>query len=182
MQHDAYRNYKRAKRAFRNAHDKEYEIFIQSVYREIDEAAELDLRLFWRLIKQRRPRSSWFYPEICDATGESRTDPNEIANVFADFYENIYHYSENYSFDNDFKHVIHSMFDQIKINSVDKDHTFQISHDDVITATSSLKHRKPPVVDNITNKHILHSDNLIVECLCKLYNAIINIGFVPPQW
>lgn len=70
------------------------------------------------------------------------------------------------------------MYDQIKINSVDKDHIFQISSDDVITAISSLKQRKAPGADNITNEHILYSDNLIVECLCKLYNAIINIGYV----
>lgn len=52
MQHDAYRNYKRAKRAFRNARDKEYEIFIQSVNCEIDEATELDLRLFRDLLSK----------------------------------------------------------------------------------------------------------------------------------
>ena len=90
MEYASYREYKRAKRAFRNVHDTEYDNFLQSVYREIDEAAELDLRLFWKLVKRRRPRSSRIYPEIRDATGKTHHEPIDIANAFADFYQNIY--------------------------------------------------------------------------------------------
>ena len=98
MEYASYRGYKRAKRAFRNVHDTEYENFLQSVYRDIYEAAEVDLSLFWKLVKRRRPRSSRIYPEIRDVTGKTHYEPNDIANAFADFYENIYHASNN-SFD-----------------------------------------------------------------------------------
>ena len=84
-------------------HDTEYDNFLQSVYREIDEAAELDLRLFWKLVKRRRPRSSRIYPEIRDASGKTHYEPNDVANAFDDFYQNIYHASNNDSFDENFK-------------------------------------------------------------------------------
>lgn len=85
MEYNSNREYNRAKRAFWNAHEKDYDNFLQSVYREIDETAELDLRLFWKLVKRRWPRSSRLYPEICDADGETRSDPIDIANAIATF-------------------------------------------------------------------------------------------------
>lgn len=55
MGFQSYRDYKRAKRNFRNAQNLEYEIYLKSVHRDLDEAAisEMDIRLFWRLVKQR---------------------------------------------------------------------------------------------------------------------------------
>lgn len=90
MGFQSYRNYKRAKRNFRNAQNVEYEIYLKSVHRDLDEAAKMDIRLFWRLVKQRRPRPSRIYPEICDTSGNTHNDPNGVANAFAEFYEEIY--------------------------------------------------------------------------------------------
>ena len=181
MEYASYREYKRAKRAFRNVHDTEYDNFLQSVYREIDEAAELDLRLFWKLVKRRRPRSSRIYPEIRDATGKTHHEPIDIANAFADFYQNIYHPSNNDSFDENFKVITDMEYTRIKTCN-DKGDPIHISRNDIITASSSLKRRKAPGADNITNEHVLHSGSLLADCLCKLYNAVINVGCVPSQW
>lgn len=47
MVFDSYRNYKRAKRRFRDALTKQYEYHMHKVYQDLDEAAECDIRLFW---------------------------------------------------------------------------------------------------------------------------------------
>ena len=73
---DSYREYKRAKREFRNALDNEYEQYMYSVYQDIDTAADCDIRLFWRLIKRQKPRSSRLYPEIRDDAGNIYTSQN----------------------------------------------------------------------------------------------------------
>ena len=162
-------------------HDKEYENFLQTVYREIDEAAELDLRLFWKLLKRRRPRSSRIHPEICDATEKTHYEPNDIANAFADFYQNIYHESNNDSFYENFKVLTDMEYTRIKTCNNKRD-PIHISRNDIITATSSLKRKKTSGADNITNEHVLHSESLLAECLCKLYNEVIHAGCVPSQW
>lgn len=51
MVFDSYRNYKRAKRRFRDALTKQYEDHMRKVYQDLDEAAECDIRLFWKLVK-----------------------------------------------------------------------------------------------------------------------------------
>ena len=45
----------------------------------IDEAAECDIRLFWRLTKRKKPRTSRRYPEIHDANGVVNRDPESIS-------------------------------------------------------------------------------------------------------
>ena len=65
MSFDSYREYKRAKREFRNALDNEYEQYMYSVYQDIDTAAECDIRLFWRLIKRQKSRMCPPYPHAC---------------------------------------------------------------------------------------------------------------------
>lgn len=66
----SYLDYKKAKRNFRRALEEAHENYMCNVFKEIDEAAEIDIRLFWRLTKRRKPRTSRIYPEIQD---EGRT-------------------------------------------------------------------------------------------------------------
>ena len=124
-----------------------------------------------------------FIQKICDATGITHYEPNDIANEFVDFYQNIYHESNNDSFDENFKMLTDMEYTSIKTcnNKGDPIHISCICND-IITATSSLKRRKAPGADNITNEHVLHSGSLLADCLCKLYNAVIHAGCVPSQW
>ena len=56
----------------------------------------------------------------------------------------------------------------------DKGDPIHISRNDIITASSSLKRRKAPGADNITNEHVLHAGSLLVDCLCKLYMLVVS--------
>lgn len=47
---------------------------------DIDEAAECDVRLFWKLIKRQRPRSSRVCPEI-GLGNMTFSDPGDITNA-----------------------------------------------------------------------------------------------------
>lgn len=49
-----YRAYKEAKRIFRAAQRKASDEYLNKTYRDLDEAADLDIRLFWKLIKNKR--------------------------------------------------------------------------------------------------------------------------------
>lgn len=64
MLFESYRNYKRAKRHFRVALNNEFNNYMKSVYHDLDNAAECDIRLFWKLVKRRKNRTSRTYPEI----------------------------------------------------------------------------------------------------------------------
>lgn len=47
MGFESYREYKQAKRQFRNAFDEK--LYMRKVYNDIDKAAEVNMRLFWKL-------------------------------------------------------------------------------------------------------------------------------------
>ena len=64
MHFESYREYKRAKPKLRNVQHTACEKYIQKTYDDINEAAECDIRLFWKLIKKQKPRASKVYHEI----------------------------------------------------------------------------------------------------------------------
>ncbi|VDI21735.1 Hypothetical predicted protein [Mytilus galloprovincialis] len=64
MSHESYKHYKKAKYEFRNVQNAAYEQYIQKCYNDINEAAECDIRLFWKLVKRCKPSTSRIYPEI----------------------------------------------------------------------------------------------------------------------
>lgn len=70
MCHKSYKKYKRDKREFHNELQTAHNDFINMFFKDIDEAAECTVRLFWKLIKRQRPCSSRVYPEIelCNMT------------------------------------------------------------------------------------------------------------------
>lgn len=77
------------------------------VYKDIDEAAEMDIRLFWKLTKRRAAR---IYPEIQDKKGTTHTNPEGVTETFAQYswilWENIYPSTRYDNFNQDFKSEI----------------------------------------------------------------------------
>lgn len=100
MMFASYREYKRAKRNFRRALDVQH---MCDVYRDIDEAAEMDISLFWKLTKRRKCRASQIYPEIQDENGTTHTNPEGVTETFAQCCEKIYTPLQDDNFHHDFK-------------------------------------------------------------------------------
>lgn len=98
MQHPSYAEYKRKKRHFRQCQESASEEYMKQTYEDIDNAAGIDIRLFWKLIRRQKPRQSKIYPEIqfADRTGNT---PESVASVFAEYFSTIYQTEQNYTFD-----------------------------------------------------------------------------------
>lgn len=82
MNRESYCNYKRAKRDFRNTQQAAQEQYIEETYSDMNEAAECDIILFWKMIKRQRPKKSKIYPEIIHE-GVLNDKPETVANAFA---------------------------------------------------------------------------------------------------
>lgn len=61
VKQNSYKNNKRAKRNFRNELNDEHDCYMSGVFKDIDESSECDARLFWKLIRRLKPRSSHTY-------------------------------------------------------------------------------------------------------------------------
>lgn len=96
---ESYRNYQRAKRSFRVTLHNEFNIYMRSVYRDVDNTASYNIRLFWKLVKRPKKRTSHTYPEIRVDNGNIYNKPSGVAKAFAIYYENYFSFSDYDSFD-----------------------------------------------------------------------------------
>lgn len=185
MNYSLYREYKRAKRLFQNALDREHAAYMSKVYADIDKAAKVDLRLFWKFTKRIKPKTSRLYPEITDSTGKKNTDPEGVAEAFADHYETLYSCLIDQHFDDGTK-----KYNNTKISEITE--LFKgdlrslpggpITSDEIICVVQSLKSRKAPGFDIITNEHIKYGGETITLCIAVLFNGIIDSGKIPTDW
>ena len=159
---------------------------MRDVYRDIDEAAECDVRLFWRLVKGRKPRTSRTYPEMIDKNGKSCIDPESVAEAFALHFENIYTPSKHDMFDENFETCIEEKFQDILRNISEQNKSdipgVDITADELLTIIQGLKLRKAPGEDRVTNEHIKYGGDGVSKFLVKLFNAIFTIEKVPSAW
>ncbi|CAG2209672.1 unnamed protein product [Mytilus edulis] len=112
MSHESYKRFKKAKYEFRNVQNAAYEQYIQKCYDDINEAAECDIRLFWKLVKRCKPSTSRIYPEIIH-NGDTCNDPESIANAFMDYFSNICTTNNTDTFDASKKQFIDSAYSEI---------------------------------------------------------------------
>lgn len=185
MNYSSDREYKGAKRLLRNALDREYAAYMSKVCADIDKAAEVDLRLFWKLTKRIKPKTSRLYPEITDSTGKKNTDPEEVAEAFADYYETLYMCLMDQHFDDGTKKYIDTKISEITELFKGDLRTLPggpITSDEIICVVQSVKSRKAPGFDLIKNEHIKYGGITLTLCIAVLFNAIIDSGKIPTEW
>ncbi|CAC5398172.1 unnamed protein product [Mytilus coruscus] len=107
----SYVEYKSAKNEFRNRQRFAYSAYMINTNREIDETAECDVRLFWRLIFGLKSRKTNQISEIRHHNRQCKY-PEDISNAFADFYSDVYTPTENATFDSDFKAYVTELVDR----------------------------------------------------------------------
>ncbi|VDI08550.1 Hypothetical predicted protein [Mytilus galloprovincialis] len=144
---------------------------MDNTYREIDEAAECDVRLFWRLISRQKNRKTNQISEILHHNRKCKS-PEDISNAFADFYADVYTPTENSKFDNDFKVHVTEFVDRTLESCATNNGLLpggEITLYEIETVVRNLKLRKAPGYDKLQNEHVRYS-----ELGCKLYVAFLD--------
>ncbi|CAG2226973.1 unnamed protein product [Mytilus edulis] len=175
----SYVEYKSAKNEFRNRQRFAYNAYMDNTYREIDEAAECDVRLFWRLISRRKCRKTNQISEILHDNRQCKS-PEDISNAFADFYAGVYTPTENAKFDSDFKAYVTEFVDRTlescaKYNGLLPGGEINIA--EIETAIRNLKLQKAPGYDKLQNEHVRYSGSKLQTVILRIFNAVrIEIG------
>ena len=109
----AYKDYKTAKANFRRCQNRAKYAVDQQFCNSLNEAAECDLRLFWRLLdRQKQRKSSKLVTQIID-DGVQLNNPDEISNAFRKHYANLFIPIKNSNYDDVFKAEIVNTSNQI---------------------------------------------------------------------
>lgn len=184
MQHKSYREYKAAKTQFRRAQQTANEQYLQKCYDDLNEAAECDIRLFWKLSKQFKKRTSKVYPEII-FKDKVHNRPESIANCFADYFYELYQPNNDDSFDCENKKSVDEIYSDIFQTCI-TDTGFLpggvIRELEVKNIVKQLKPRKAAGHDNIQHEHLRHGGESVVKVLTALFNMIVETGSIPNQW
>ncbi|CAG2251232.1 unnamed protein product [Mytilus edulis] len=180
----SYVEYKSAKNEFRNRQRFAYNAYMDNTYREIDEAAECDVRLFWRLISRRKCRKTNQISEILHDNRQCKS-PEDISNAFADFYAGVYTPTENAKFDSDFKAYVTEFVDRT-LESCAKYNGLlpggEINIVEIETAIRNLKLQKAPGYDKLQNEHVRYSGSKLQTVILRIFNAVIRFGRIPLCW
>ncbi|CAC5398850.1 unnamed protein product [Mytilus coruscus] len=159
MQHESYFNSKRAKPDFTNIQKLANEQFIEETYDDINNAAECDIRLFWKLIKRQKPKHSKVCQQIIH-NNIVHTSPESICNAFANYFEDLYTPADTLTFDDPTLNEMNKAYREIeRVCKADEDLYLPgglISCDDVSSVIKQLKHRKACGNDMIQNEHLIY--------------------------
>ena len=179
-----YRAYKDAKAAFRRLQRYESDKYMQQTFEELDKAAELDYRLFWKLLRRQSGRKSSYVNKIIvnDVTYNSH---EEVIIGFKQYFENVF---RNKSFNQDqekFANTVNSLhknFEQAchcrRNDLLEKDVTLV----EIKEIISVLKKRKAPGPDQIVNEHITYGGEPVAKLLVILFNRILETERTPSSW
>ncbi|CAG2248802.1 unnamed protein product [Mytilus edulis] len=184
MSHESYKHYKKAKYEFRNVQNAAYEQYIQKCYDDINEAAECDIRLFWKLVKRCKPSTSRIYPEIIH-NGDTCNDPESIANAFMDYFSNICTTDNTDTFDTSKKQFIDSAYSEILNTCCNSNENLPggvIKESEVRDIVKSLMRKKASGHDKIQNEHLIYGGEVLIRCLTSFFNLIVKKGRVPYDW
>ena len=117
--------------------------------------------------------------------GRSTSQPDEIARLWADYYENLLTPKDNAEFDDKFKGYVDNEVSEITKNSiVDIDDIFQdpITETEIKNILTMLPNSKAPGDDGITYEHVRFSGELLAKKLVILYNKIVELEYIPKKF
>ncbi len=172
MDTESYKNYKHAKRCFINTQTDAYNEYQDKVFREIDEAAECDIRYFWKLWNGQNKKRSATCKELRIENVTLR-NPIDIANEFSQYYSKISDSTEGV-----FAESFGGISNEVENEMLNGDFTIE----EIDTAVKSLKLNKSPGVDRINNEHLRYAGRSLLMLLTKLFNAIFSVGYIPKTW
>ena len=183
-QFENFRLYKNAKRLFRKEQRRMIRKSEENDFEELSDAAEIDNIKFWKYVNRRRNRRTVTNVFTLD-DGGSTSQPDEIAGLWANYYENLLTPEENTDFDDKFKGYVDNEVSEITKNSIaDIDDIFQhpITETEIKNILTLLPNNKAPGDDGITYEHVRFSGEVIVKKLVTLYNKIVELEYIPKNF
>ena len=181
-----YVNYKNRKKIFRRVLRKASQTFVDKSITDIQNAAECDVRLFWKLIKAKKVKKAFPCLEIIQNEHIVST-PEEVLSSFGNFYSILYDDGQTSSeFDSSFKQHIDDEYQIILTNSYN-DPPCDLLENKIECETlksfiKNLKKLKAPGWDKIQNEHIIYGGTPILQMLLHLFNNIVDKEYTPLSW
>ena len=176
-----YREYKRAKKVFRqNQKQAQYE-YEASMIDEIENEDNIDNNFLWYLFrKARNINDTKNVNSIRDDKGDILTDPNEIVQEWSKYFHQLFEEPEANTDDILFENEVKDVVEKCK-----RDRTKQCDTDifttegEVREMIKALKLNKACGYDEITGEHLKYGGNMLVKVITRLFNRCLELKIFP---
>ena len=175
----SYRQYKETKRIFRQYHRHCSENYLKSLNEEIDNAAGLDSRYFWKLVNTRRKNSTSNVGAELRFNGKIFRDSQNICDQWGHYFSELYSHSENENFDTTNYDYVTERVAELKHQTVSDDDIVPVTLQELDDAVCQLSKNKACGDDEIYNEHIHFSGRNFRKLLVDLYNAMLLKSYIP---
>lgn len=177
----SYKNYKAAKRMFRQYHRKCAENHLRSINEEIDKAAELDCKYFWKLVNRKRTSCANNVGNEIIFNNCTYRDPENICNQWGLYFSSLYRKSENENYIAENYANVTSCVTSIKQKTLATDSVIPITERELNNAVDGLSKGKACGNDRVDNEHIIYSGSQFRRALLFLYNTMLIKSYIPPR-
>ena len=183
-ENDLYTSYKRAKDLFRSSQRRASDEYINKSIKEMENAADCNLRLFWQLVKKKKSKPSDSCVEII-IEDQVLSSPDLVLGAFENYYKDVFTPKDDSKFDDNFKCEIESKFYDILTQS--QEHNLVSTENDITeteldTILLKLKKCKAPGWDLVQNEHIKFGGLVLKKALVKLYSSLMQHEIIPYSW
>ncbi|MCG8044308.1 MAG: reverse transcriptase family protein, partial [Candidatus Thiodiazotropha endolucinida] len=175
----SYREYKNAKRVFRQYHRVCSENYIKTLNEEIDKAAGLDSGYFWNLVNKRRTKSSCNIGAEVRFSGRVYRDSQQICDQWKQYFHQLYSSTECDNFDTDHYDDVTARVDNLKRQSFNENDVEFITERELNDAISQLNKGKASGDDGVDNEHIIYSGHVFRNVLLTMYNSMLLRSYIP---
>ena len=169
------------KRLFRLQHRVCAENHLLELNAEIDQAAEVDSRFFWKKVNHRRQQSQTHAGSEIRFDNRVCRDPVDIVSEWGFYFKKLYSESNSPHFDPVFKNSIDTKTNYIlsELSHTCTHELESITVDEVRKAVKQLKCNKACGYDGIFNEHLKNGGLILYEQLAILYSDMYNHGHIP---
>jgi len=179
---EEWRCYKNAKRTFLRAQRESENLYHTRQLEKLCREADMDQKGFWYIVnKMRKPRQPSVHP-VRSQSGEFLTDPDEIAEDWKQYYQALFKKAEvGQGYDDIFyEHVMKSV-KQMDMESVNEPNIITetaITEEEVQAIYKTLKTKKAPGKDGISNEHLVNSGPVATRAITLLLNKMVQLEYI----
>lgn len=138
--------------------------------------------LLWRKLqsieKSQEPKSRRC--PVIKTNNRTTDDPVEVAKVFASSLARVFQDARDENFDEPFRQLVENSANEFFKKNPDSG--FQVTVSEISSSLGKLRSRGAPGEDGITNACLKHLPPAFLQALASLFNASINIGYIPQTW
>lgn len=155
----------------------QYEKFLKSL--------EIRNGSIWNAIKMHKLKNGTKNKKINKIHGPNGIVYNNIdkANVFANYFESVYSLTEDYGY-NKHNNTINKSYERIINNNTSNDNNDfnRIYSNDIRAVIKTLKNKKAPGIDGVSNLQIKNCPNKLIAQLVYIYNYCLQNDYFPNIW